>query len=87
MGRLERTMRRKAERAAKKAEKVAPNELSELKRLNTDLTTCQAKAQEAALQAAEAQTRRDFCVMELRHKYDLKVGDQINPDDGKITRA
>lgn len=83
MGRMERTMARKA----KRAEKVLPNELADLRKVRQDWNEAKERADEAAMQAAEAQTRHDYCVMQLRHKYSLKVGDQINPDDGKITRA
>lgn len=83
MGRTERLMHRKTE----KAEKILPNELAELRKVQNEAATALMKSQEAHMVAAECKTVVDFTVMTLRHRYNLKVGDNINPDDGKITRA
>lgn len=83
MGSLARTMARKAA----KAEKIAPNELADIRSTQKALAEAQADARELQMQAAEAQTTHDYIVMQIRRRYKLKVGDQITPEDGTIIRA
>jgi hypothetical protein len=70
----------------KKEEALTVEERQRLASLRKAGETALSDAQEAALKAEEAKTELDYYTMQLRHKYNLRVGDSLFPDTGKIER-
>lgn len=70
-----------------KTEKVTPDELKQYNSFASAVAFTQKAAEEASMVHEEAKTTLAYHVMQLRHKYKLKVGDQIDDKSGQITRS
>jgi hypothetical protein len=70
-----------------KTEKVTPDELKQIKALSKAVVDADKEAKEAALRFDESQTTFKYQLMQLRQKYKLAVGDEINDATGQITRS
>ena len=70
-----------------KTEKITPDELKQLKALSKGVVDAEKEAKEAALRFDESQTAFKYQLMQLRQKYKLTVGDEINDATGQITRS
>lgn len=70
-----------------KTEKITPDELKQIKALSKAVVDAEKEAKEAALRFDESQTTFKYQLMQLRQKYKLSVGDEINDATGQITRS
>lgn len=80
-------MGRKLELIPPKHEAITPEERRQLVALRDAIAERERAAQEAVLSAQEAKTEFDFCLLALRRKYKLRMGDSIDDKTGTITRA
>ena len=70
-----------------KAESVTPDEKKNLLLLQADIAETEKTAAAALLTHDEAKTEFSYALLTLRRKYALRVGDSIDPNTGRITRA